>query len=369
MHLILGLIALWASTLVHGDAPTSSLMVHMTPDLRSRVTVATVEATVFHDTVHLPGRVALNERQLARIGPSISGRVVEIKVFPGQDVRKGEVLAIINSTDLSQAQAAYLKAKTQMSLQKMSAQRARRLFDEGIISESALREREAGLAEWDVELRALADQLAVMGMAPAAIEGLNTSGLIHSTTPVRSSINGSIIESKVSVGQIAEISDEFFTVADLSTVWVSAEVTEQDAASIHVGSEAEAHIQAFPDQPFRGRIVYVSDTVKPETRTATVRMSVNNPKRQLKPEMLADMVITRASLHVPTIPAKSVIHHNDQDHVFVSSGIDAFELRPVLLGEENAGRRRVISGLSPGDVIIVNGGFQLYNHQILQNPD
>ena len=371
MRPLLALLLLSGSPLTGAgaDAPTPNIIVQLTPELRTRVAVIPLDAAPFKDIIHLPGKVALNERQLARIGPSISGRVAEIKVFPGQEVRKGDVLAILNSTELSQAQAAYLKAKTQMTLQKMKAQRAKRLFEEGIISEAALREREAGLAESDVEVRALADQLSVMGMTPSAVEGLNKSGLIHSLTPVTSSTDGTIIESKISVGQIAEISDEFFTVADLSTVWVSAEAPEQDAASILLGSDAEVHIAALPDHPFIGRIIYVSDTVKPDTRTVTVRISVSNPTRRLKPEMLAEMIITLHAEESITIPAEAIIRHRDRDHVFVQTQDDAFELRPVSLGSEHSGRRKVLSGLSVGDMIIAKGGFQLYNQRMLQQAN
>jgi cobalt-zinc-cadmium efflux system membrane fusion protein len=361
MHRLLALWLAFASVTVFADDPKATASVQITPELKARITIELVEMTQYSDALRLPGRVALDEHRVARIGPSISGRVAEIRAFVGRDVRKGDVLALLNSNELSNAQANYLKAKTQVGLQKLTVQRARRLFSEGIISEATLKEREAGLSEAEVELRALADQLSVMGMSQPAIQTLTSGGQINSMTPVTATLSGTVIERKISVGQIAEISDELFTVADLSQVWVAAEAPEQDAHVIQVGSRVEVNIPALPKQRFMGKIVYIADTVKPETRTVTVRMEVDNPQRKIKPEMLADMIINRSSEKVLTIPAEAVLRDADRDHVFIEVAKDRFELRPVTLDLDQDGRRRVLAGLSVGDRIVVDGAFHLNN--------
>jgi len=291
----------------------------------------------------------------------MTGRVAEVKAFVGRNVKKGEVLAVLNSTELSNAQASYLKAKTQMGLQRLNVERARRLFNEGIISQATLKEREGGLAEAEVEMRALADQLGVLGMSPAAIDQLAESGQINSITSITSTMDGTIIERHVSVGQIAEISDELFTVADLSRVWVVAEAPEQDAHVVQPGSRVEVHVPALPKDHFVGKIVYVADTVKPETRTITMRMEIDNARRKLKPEMLADMIIKRSSEARLSIPAKAVVRDQDRNFVFVEVSKDRVELRPVTLGADQDGRRTVESGLAAGQRIVVEGAFNLNN--------
>jgi cobalt-zinc-cadmium efflux system membrane fusion protein len=361
MHRLLALWLAFANVTVFADDPKATASVQITPELKARITIELVEMTQYSDALRLPGRVALDEHRVARIGPSISGRVAEIRAFVGRDVRKGDVLALLNSNELSNAQANYLKAKTQVGLQKLTVQRARRLFSEGIISEATFKEREAGLSEAEVELRALADQLSVMGMNEPAIQTLTSGGQINSMTPVTATLSGTVIERKISVGQIAEISDELFTVADLSQVWVAAEAPEQDAHVIQVGSRVEVNIPALPKQRFMGKIVYIADTVKPETRTVTVRMEVDNPQRKIKPEMLADMIINRSSEKVLTIPAEAVLRDADRDHVFIEVAKDRFELRPVTLDPDRDGRRRVLAGLSVGDRIVVDGAFHLNN--------
>ncbi len=354
------LLALTWVTAFAGD-PASTASVQITPELRARITVEPVEMTQYGDVLRLPGRVTLDEHRVARIGPSISGRVTDIKAFTGRHVSKGEVLAVLNSTELSNAQANYLKAKTQWGLQKLTVDRARRLFNEGIISEATLREREAGLSEAEVEIRALADQLGVMGMSQPAIQKLTATGQINSFTPITATLTGTIIERKISVGQIAEISDELFTVADLSQVWVAAEAPEQDAHVVQVGSWVEVNIPALPKQRFAGMIVFIADTVNPDTRTVTMRMEVANPERKIKPEMLADMIIRRSAEKVPTISARAVLREGNRDHVFIEVARDRFELRPVSLDADRDGRRQVIGGLSVGDRIVVEGAFHLNN--------
>ena len=346
---------LWA------EEPAPPALLEITPKLGAHIVLAPVETSHRTDTIRLPGRVALDEHRVARIGPVLSGRVAEIKAFIGRNVSQGEVLAILNSNELSAAQAAYLKAKTQVGLQRLNVERARRLFSEGIISQATFKERESALAEAEVEIRALADQLGVMGMSAKAIEHLGHSGQINSITPVTSTISGTVIERHISVGQIAEISDELFTVADLSRVWVVAEAPEQDAHIVEEGSQVEVHVPALPDDHFVGRIVYVADVVKPDTRTITMRMEVDNAKRKLKPEMLADMLIRHTSEEALSIPAQAVVRESDRDHVFVEVAKDRLQLRPVELGPDLEGRRTVLLGLTQGERIVVKGAFHLNN--------
>ena len=342
----------------------SEFIVHAPPALLQRLTVELVSVAHFSETLRLPGRVELDEHKVARVGPSVSGRVAEIKVFVGQHVHKGELLAVLNSTELSSAQASYLKAKTQVGLHRLAVERARRLFEAGIISQATLKEREGALAEAEVELRAGADQLAVMGMSEKAIRRLSDTGQIDSTTPITTTLTGTVIERRISVGQIVQSADHLFTIADLSQVWVVAEAPEQDAYLVERGGLAEVQIPALPKRRITGKIIHVADTVNPTTRTVMVRMEVKNPEHKIKPEMLAGMIIQRPAQTALTIPAKAVVRVGDRDHVFVQTAADSFELRPVSLGVEHEGQRRVVNGLAEGQRIVVEGAFHLNNERI-----
>jgi cobalt-zinc-cadmium efflux system membrane fusion protein len=197
--------------------------------LQNKIVLEAVTETVLQDTLRASGRVSVNENHLAKIGPSISGRVIEVRASVGQSVTRGQVLAIMHSTQLSDAQANFLKAKSQVELKRLFVERSRKLYEEGIISLLNLRERESVLAEKEIEMNALADQLAVMGMHADDLQRLSRQKVVNSNNPITATINGNVIGRHISVGQIVEISDELFVVADLSEVWVVAEVPEKSA--------------------------------------------------------------------------------------------------------------------------------------------
>jgi len=343
---------------------TAEIAVKAPPSLLERLKIEPVTSTEIGETLHLPGRVTLNEHRVARVGPSVTGRVTNVTAFIGQNVQQGQRLATINSTELSIAQAAYLKAKTQMNLHRLAVDRARRLLKADVISRAELTERESELAEVEVELRASADQLTVMGMSDEAIQRLSNSGQIDSVIPVTATLSGTVIEREISIGQIAQPTDDLFTIADLSEVWVVAEAPEQQAYLVETGGRAEVQIPALPGQKITGKVIYVADIVNPSTRTVTVRMEVENPERKIKPEMLATMVIHRPRITSLNIPAKAVVRTGDRDYVFVQTSGDQFVLTPVSLGPDLGGLRRVIAGLTEGQRIVVDGAFHLNNERI-----
>jgi len=332
--------------------------------LLQRLQLEPVQRTRFAETLRLPGRVALDEHRVARIGPGVSGRVTRIQVFIGQSVQKGEVLAQINSTELGAAQEDYLKSRTQVNLQRLNVQRASRLLEAGIISEAIYHERESVLEEREVELRAGADQLRVLGMSQAALDRLNARGQIHSEAPITATLTGTVIERHLSMGQNAQPSDHLFTIADLSRVWVVAEVPEQQVQAVDPGQMAEVRIPALGDSVIHGPVIYVADTVNPVTRSVTVRMALENPARRIKPEMLATLVISRPPENSLVLPGKAIIRQNEQDFVFVQQEAQRFALTPVTLGSSHGDYRKVLDGLREGQIIVAEGAFHLNNERI-----
>lgn len=342
----------------------SELAVTAPPELLARLKIAPVRYTENGDNLRLPGRVELDEHRVARIGPTVTGRITEIKAWLGQYMHKGQALASIYSTELSNAQSDYLKALTKMRLHKLTVDRGQRLYTADAISHAELLGRESVLEESEVERRARRDQLRVLGMSETAINRLTNTGTIDSVLPIVANMNGVIIERHVSVGQIAQPADDLFTLADLSRLWVVAEVPEQSAYHIHLGQQSEVEIPALPGEHFRGKIIYIADLVNPTTRTVTVRMQVNNPQRRLKPAMLANMLILNKQDTELTVPATAVVRDHDRDHVFVQTSANQFMLRSVALGPDNEGQRKVIGGLDTGEKIVVEGAFHLNTHRV-----
>jgi membrane fusion protein, heavy metal efflux system len=355
-------VLLFAAIPGHGDLAT--VTVEPPISLQSTLAVETVVESTLQDALRVSGRVSVNENVLAKIGPSISGRVIEVKADIGQRVSRGQVLAVMNSTLLSDTQANFLKAKSQVELKRLYVERSRKLYDEGIISLLNLKERESVLAEKEIEMNALADQLSVMGMHADDIQKIARQKSVNSNTPITATINGSIIDRRISVGQIVEISDELFIVADLSEVWIVADVPEKSASSLEINAPAEIEIPALAHQTFTGNLSFIASTVDPESRTIRIRVVLPNQDFRLKPEMLASLSIQKPSLPGLSLSASAVIREQNLDYVFVEIEPQRYQLRKVVLDEEINGRRRVISGLSAGERIVTTGSFQLNNVRI-----
>jgi cobalt-zinc-cadmium efflux system membrane fusion protein len=353
-------ILLLISSGIYADTP---LTVKATPMLMQQIKIIAIGSGQVHDSLRLPARVELDQQRVARIGATVTGRITETKAVLGQEVRKGEQLAILNSTELGMAQSAYLKTRSQLALRQLVANRAKRLFASDIIPKAELEERESLLTEADIDLRTATDQLRVFGMSDADLARLAKERKIHSLLPITTSIQGTIIERTVTLGQVVQPADGLFTVADLSHVWVVAELPEQQAHWAHKGDEALVTIAALPDQEQRGRLIYVADMVDPQTRTVTVRMDIPNPQRIFKPEMLATLVIHKQGAQELVLPDSAVIRVDDRDHVFVQTTADEFTLKPVKLGIRDGDMRHVIEGLRQGDKVVVEGSFHLNNER------
>ena len=212
----------------------------------------------------------------------------------------------------------------------------------------------------DAEVRAAVDQLRVMGVSPGTLAKMRTSGM-SSISPVVASIGGTVVERKVTRGQVVQPADELFTVADLSRVWVVGEVPENAAAGVRAGQAVE--IDTGAGDRIVGKLIWVSDIVDPQTRTVTVRTEVDNAERTLKPSMLATLLIQSRPEERVVVPTSAVVREDNRDYVFVRTSETNYQLTPVKLGDESNGVRPVISGVQAGQPIVVEGGFHLNNER------
>jgi cobalt-zinc-cadmium efflux system membrane fusion protein len=311
----------------------------------------------------VPGRLEADETRLARVGAPVPGRITDLQAREGDTVRRGQVLAVLSSTELSAAQLAYLKAISQRGLAARAASRAQQLLDADVIGTAELQRRQAELAQAEAEVNAARDQLKVLGMSAAALERLAETRTIHSTTQIVSPIAGTIIDRKVTEGQVVQPADGVFLVADLSNLWVIADVPEQIAGAVRVGESVLVEVAALPGQKLSGALSYVAPAVSPETRTVRVRLDLPNAQREFKPHMLASMLIRGQAQKRLTVPAEAVVREENRDFVFVRTGDNAYRLQAVQLGAEYEGRRVVASGLRESDTVVVAGAFHLNNER------
>lgn len=323
------------------------------------VDVKPVEVMPFSETLRVSGKVDFDEHRVARIGATVTGRVTEILAMPGQEVDQGTVLARINSTELGQAQLAYLKARAANELAARAYDRAKILYKEDVIAKADLQRRQSEAETTAAERRAMADQLRVLGMLPEQIDGLGKTGTVNSISAVTSSVAGTVVERKIVLGQVVQPADALFTVADLSEVWVTAQVPEQEASLLAVGQPMQIEIPALAHQKFAGQLVYVGELVSNETRTVPARTVLTNPDRTIKPGMLATLLISGKPVEMPVIPAAAVVREDGYDHVFISLGDNQYKLTVVKLGPESNGVRPVLSGLEPGTLIVTQQAYHL----------
>lgn len=315
------------------------------------------------ETLRVAGRVDFDEQRVARIGAPVTGRVVELLADPGQSVVQGQTLAKLHSVELGNAQLAYVKSAAQAKLQKQSAERARLLFESDVIGAAELQRRESEFAVAMAEQQAAADQLRVLGVGSRMLENMASRGDINSISPVVATLSGVVVERKVAKGQVVQPADALFTVADLSRVWVTAQVPEAESSAVRIGQTVEVEVPALGGATRKAKLIFVSDIVNPETRTVMVRTEMDNPGRELKPAMLATMLIQSRPQDRLVVPAQAVVREDNDDYVFVVEGERQFRLTRVKLRADQQGVRVLENGLRSGDRIVVEGAFHLNNER------
>jgi cobalt-zinc-cadmium efflux system membrane fusion protein len=331
--------------------------------LVERLKVGTVSHAEVSEELRVPGSVGLDERRVARIGSSVTGRITQVLVFRGDDVKAGQTLATLNSTELANGQMQFLTAIADVDLKARAVDRAKQLLAADVIGSAELQRRENELFSAQVAMKAARDQLRLMGMSSRSIDAVARAREINSVATISATMSGTVIDRKINQGQVVQPADAVYTVADLGHVWIEGEVPEQQAYMVEMGEEVRIELPALPGRQVTGKIIYISSTVNPETRTVQVRTDVLNPDRAIKPDMLANLLIRGLPQKRLVVPITAVVRESNKDHVFARSGENQFRLVPVSLGEESAKVVVVKEGLKEGDSIVIDGAFHLNNER------
>lgn len=350
-----------------GEAPargnSDPLAIEASPKMFQHLTVGEPQWQGVTASQQVAAQVKTDASRVARIGSPVEGRITKILVFEGQHVRRGQVLARLHSTAQSDAQFAFIKAYSQQQLSMRSADRAKQLLHADVIGSAELERRQAELLQASAEVEAIRAKLEGLGMSAHAIRQLEKTRKLNSDYPIIATISGTVLERKVTPGQIVQPADTAFQIADLSNVWLVAEVPEDQAAALQVGKPVLATIPALPDLTIKGTLSYVSPVVNPDTRTVEARMNLANEKGLFKPDMMAIMTFESRPERKPTIPDTAIVRQDNKDHVFVQTGPHRFVLREVELGMETGDSRVLISGISHGEKLVLNGAFNLNNQR------
>ncbi len=341
-------------------------LVKPSAELLARLSFTKVEEVDWRTQLKVSGSIELDEKRVARVGTTVSGRVTEIKVLRGDQVKKGDVLAMVHSPALAEAQLTYLQAQSQYDLARKAAARAQLLFKEGVIAAAEQQRRESELVSNEAEWQAARDRMHILGMTDADIKQLERSRKIQSVTSLRAPIDGVVIDRKVSQGQVLEPADLAYTIADLAQIWVVGEVPERYSADMYREKAVTVTIPALASEERKTQLSYVADTVTPQTRTLRVRAVLDNQDGRLKPDMLATLIIEGKAKKRLAIPETAIVREENVDKVFIKVSADQFELITVKLGEEENGKRPVESGLKAGQEIVSDGVFYLNADRLLK---
>lgn len=344
-------------------APGDPNIVSVTPVLAESLKFGTPQMADVTGTLQVAARVETDAQRIARVGSPVAGRILNLLVFEGQHVRTGAVLATLHSTNLSDTQFALIKAASQQALADAAVKRAEQLVTADVIGRAELERRRAELLQASTEAASYRTQLLGLGMTEGQIRQLETSRKLSADYPIVAPKSGTVLKREITIGQVVQPADPAFTIADLSNVWITADVPEQEAGILKMGMDVEVGIPALPQLKLHGRLSYVAPIVDPATRTVQVRMDVPNPDGQLKPDELANMTFTGHSDRKLTVPNTAVVREENKDHVFIQIGPQKYILREVTLGEEENDRRVVLNGVTQAERIVTDGAFHLNNQR------
>ncbi|HYL20367.1 MAG TPA: efflux RND transporter periplasmic adaptor subunit [Gemmatimonadales bacterium] len=331
-----------------GDPNTSDEFV-LPPEARGVVTepVETLRVANFFEVT---GRIAADPTRVVRVYPPVSGRLVAVDVRPADYVEQGQVLAVLASSDVAAARAAYRQAQADAQVKQQALERSRLLFEHQVI---ALRDYQQ--AQADAAMAAAALQGALQRLDLLSVDTASSSDELVITAPRA----GVVTDLGAAPGEYSKSLDNsapLCTIADLATVWAVGDVYERDLASVRVGDSADVVSNAYPDEHRRGRIAAISSTVDTTTRTLKVRVVLANPGFRLKPDMFATIRVVRALRRAIVVPQAAVVREGTAAYVFVETAPNHFRRRAVTLGRDtDRSQVEVTSGLAPGESLVTRG--------------
>ncbi|MBI5671834.1 MAG: efflux RND transporter periplasmic adaptor subunit [Nitrospirae bacterium] len=341
--------------------------------LRVGLVVQPVARSDFRTHRDFPAIVQPNQRNMAEITALVRGRVVEVYGELGQEVKANAPLAILYSSELGLAQSAYLKAKAKLHVAEQAFNRAQFLLQEQVIGEAELQRRQAELLSNQAEANESHDRLKLLGMNDEEFRRLESSRKIRSVVPIVAPFAGRIIGRKLTRGEVVETTENLFVIADLSEVWVQANIPEKDipfAHSVHASGDrqVEVRINAYPKEVFQGAITYVADVLDPVTRTMQLRIELPNRDGRLKPEMFATIrIFSEAQPDRLAVPEAALQRDQGRTFVFVQRSANEYELRDVHVGDSNGTLVSILAGLNEGEPVVTHGAFVLKS-ELLKKP-
>jgi len=338
--------------------------VSLTPEAVQRAGIVVGSVAAGHDAfaLRLPGVVQANAYKQVVVTPLVGGRVTRVLAELGQAVRAGQPIAEIFSPEVAEAETRFVSARAELDAHERELQRTEKLVEIGSASRQELERLHAEHTAKLTALESARSRLQLLGLSATAISNLGPGKDVGAMATVPAPIAGVVTERAANAGLNVDTTTKLFTVVDLSTVWVVADVYEKDFSRVHVGTPATVTTKALPDAVRRGQISYIDPQVNAETRTAKIRVEVPNPRHELRLGMFADVGIEAAGQGaVPLIPRTAVQNVGDRTVVYLADPKQPgrFVQRQVRLGDRLGNDVAVLGGVQPGDSIVADGSFTI----------
>jgi membrane fusion protein, heavy metal efflux system len=328
------------------------------PEQVSHVQVVTIQPAKLTRTLRLTGAVAYNAFKTTPVITQVGGPVSRILVVPGQHVREGQPMLEVSSPDYSQLLDTYLKARDTFRVADKNYDRAKDLYEHKAIAERDLLQAESDRIQAQDDLNASEQAMKILGIKnPDDLAKAPSSAQI----PVIAPMSGEVVERLVAPGQVMQAGQtQAFTISDMTTVWVLANLYQGDLAFVKTGDDVVVETDAYPGS-FHGKISYVSAALDPNTRTLQARIVVDNPGEKLKRDMYCTVTVTAGVIqNAIGVPDSAVLRDDEnQPFVYVTAGSNQFGRRSVEIGESQNGQTQILKGLSVGDKVVGDGSLFL----------
>ena len=351
-------------------------------DQNSGISLEIVTAQPLEGSIVASGKVLVTDDHTAAIGPVHEGRIVRLYAGQGEVVAKGQKLADLESADIDEAEADYLKALADLANANRSSaaeikfnqatyDRTKLLVDKEVSPAKNLQQAEHDLelakataanaiSSAKVALSNARRHLLILGLKDSTIDTLaSKQNLASSVFSLNSPISGVVIERNGTVGATVGTDANLFKIINLSSVWVDANVFEKDLARVHQGQAVKITVPSFPESTFYGKVALITSIVDADTRTVRVRTEVPNGDGRLKPDMFANVeIITAAKRTALSIPLSAVLDDGGKSYVFIQDGKD-YAKKEVTLGLKSDDRVEITDGIKEGDKVVVKGNYLL----------
>ena len=309
--------------------------------------------------LQLQGEIQFNQDRLAHVVPRLSGVVVVSGKNLGDPVKKGDLLAVLESRTLADLKSEHLATQTRLELARETFEREKRLWEEKISAQQDYLASRQALAEADIAYRNVEQKLLALGLTHAAVMRRDSGGSDGLTRyEIRAPIDGVVIEKHLAAGEAVKEDASIFTIADLSTVWAEMTIYPKDLSSVKLGQKVTVRASALNAEA-QGRVSYVGSLIGEQTRSAKARVTLPNPQRSWQPGLFVTVDLVQDESEVPVaVPAEAIQTYRDWKVVFGRFG-EFFEARPVELGRSDGKSVEVVSGLAPGTPYAATNSFVL----------